>query len=177
MHGFLLRVIFDPHNFDSIIDACIQGNRSAQRELFKKYYAYGKSICLRYTSSLQEADEVLNEGFLKVFNNLEKFNRDQPFKAWLRTILVNTAISYFRKMRKYKKYQTSYDDHTDYGVDDDILGQITSEEILGIVHQLKPIYKTVFLLNVVDGYSLKEIADLLNINPATVRSHFSRARL
>ncbi|KAA6438553.1 RNA polymerase sigma factor [Dyadobacter flavalbus] len=177
MHGFMLRVIFDPNNVDSVLDACIQGNQSAQRELFKRYFGYSKSICQRYTNCSQDADEVLNEGFLKVFKNLDKYDRLQPFKAWLRTILVNTAISHYRKNRKYLDYQTGYDDFIDCSIDDDVIGDIAAQEIMEVIQQLKPIYKTVFLLNVVDGYSLKEIAVLLQINAATVRSHFSRARL
>ena len=177
MHGFMLRVIFDPNNVDSVLDACIQGNQSAQRELFKKYFGYSKSICHRYTSCSQDAEEVLNEGFLKVFKNLDKYDRSQPFRAWLRTILVNTAISHYRKNRKYLDHQTGYDDFLDHGADEDILSDIAADEIMEVIQQLKPIYKTVFLLNVVDGYSLKEIADILQINAATVRSHFSRARL
>ena len=177
MHGFMLRVIFDPNNLESVIDACIQGNRSVQRGLFKKYFGYGKSICLRYTGCPQEAEEILNEGFLKVFNNLGKYDRSQPFRAWLRTILVNTAISHYRKNRNYLDHHAGYDDFVDCSFDDDTISHIAADDIMKIVGQLKPIYKTVFLLNVVDGYSLKEISDLLQINAATVRSHFSRARL
>jgi RNA polymerase sigma-70 factor (ECF subfamily) len=177
MHGFMLRVIFDPNNFESVLDACIQGNQSAQRELFKKYFGYSKSICQRYTSCLQDAEEVLNEGFLKVFRNLDKYDRSQPFRAWLRKILINTAISHYRKNRKYLDHQAGYDDFLEYGVDDNLFSDFAVDEIMEVIAQLKPIYKTVFLLNVVDGYSLKEIADLLQINAATVRSHFSRARL
>ncbi|MCF0054504.1 RNA polymerase sigma factor [Dyadobacter sp. CY356] len=177
MHGFMLRVIFDPNNLESVIDACLQGNRSAQRELFKKYFGYGKSICLRYTASPEEAEEVLNESFLKVFNSLGRYDRSQPFKAWLRTILVHTAISKYRKNRKYRDYYASYDDSFEYSADDDVISHIAADDVMKVIQQLKPIYKTVFLLYVVDGYSLKEISELLQINAATIRSHFSRARL
>ena len=177
MHGFILRVIFDPNNLQSVFDACIQGNKSAQRELFKKHFGYSKSICQRYTCCQQDAEEVLNEGFLKVFKNLERYDRSQPFKPWLRTILVNTAISHIRKNRKYMDHEAGYDDFFESSIDDDIISDISADEIMEVIGQLKPIYKTVFLLNVVDGYSLKEIADLLRINAATVRSHFSRARI
>ena len=177
MHGFLLRVIFDPNNLESVINACIQGNESAQRELFKKHFGFSKSICLRYTNSAEEAEEVLNDSFLKVFKNLDKYDSSQPFKAWLRTILVNTAISHFRKNRRYLNNHTGYDDFFNCSIDDDIIDHIAADDIMKVVVQLKPIYKTVFLLHVVDGYSLKEVADLLQINAATTRSHFSRARI
>jgi RNA polymerase sigma-70 factor (ECF subfamily) len=177
MHGFLLRVIFDPNDLTSVIKACIEGNKSAQRELFKRHFGFGKSICMRYTSCAEDAEEVLNEGFLKVFKNLSSYDTSQPFKAWLRTILVNTAISHLRKTQKYYDRQSYLDDDRVYSISAEIVEEITAGDILKIVQQLRPIYRTVFLLNVVDGYTLKEIADLLQINAATVRSHFARARI
>ena len=178
MNSFIHRILFDPHNFQSVVQACIAGNRSAQRELFKKYFSYGKSICLRYTASLEEAEEVLNEGFLKVFNNLEKYDPDYPFKAWLRTIMVNTAISHYRKTRKYNDSRVSLDHFSDFDLDDsdDVLNQTATQEILKVIQQLRPIYRTVFQMNAVDGYALNEISELLNMNNATVRSHYFRAR-
>ena len=178
MNGFIHRILFDPHNFQSVVQACIAGNRSAQRELFKKYFSYGKSICLRYTASAQEAEEVLNEGFLKVFNNLENYDPEHPFKAWLRTIMVNTAISHYRKTRKYNDSRVSLDHFSDFDLEDsnDVVSQTAMQEILKVIQQLRPIYRTVFLMNAVDGYALNEISELLNMNAATVRSHYFRAR-
>ncbi|SEJ41382.1 RNA polymerase, sigma-24 subunit, RpoE [Dyadobacter koreensis] len=178
MNSFIHRILFDPHNFQSVVQACVAGNRSAQRELFKKYFSYGKSICFRYTASPEEAEEVLNEGFLKVFNNLGKYDPDYPFKAWLRTIMVNTAISHYRKTRKYNDAWVSLDHFSDFDLDDsdDVLNQTATQEILQVIQQLRPIYRTVFLMNAVDGYALNEISELLNMNNATVRSHYFRAR-
>jgi len=178
MNGFIHRILFDPHNFQSVVQACIAGNRSAQRELFKKYFSYGKSICLRYTASAQEAEEVLNEGFLKVFNNLENYDPEHPFKAWLRTIMVNSAISHYRKTRKYNDSRVSLDHFSDFDLEDsnDVVSQTAMQEILKVIQQLRPIYRTVFLMNAVDGYALNEISELLNMNAATVRSHYFRAR-
>ncbi|CAG4993443.1 hypothetical protein DYBT9275_01171 [Dyadobacter sp. CECT 9275] len=152
------------------------GNNQAQRLLYKQYFGYSKSICLRYTSTTEEAEEVLNEGFLKVFNNLDKYDSAHPFKAWLRTIMVNTAISYYRKHKKHSEDMVSLEDAPYPRFDDDIVGQITAEEILQLIQGIKPVYKNVFLLYVVDGYNHREIADILEINEATVRSHYVRAR-
>lgn len=178
MNGFIHRILFDPHNPQSVIQACIADNRSAQRELFKKYFSYGKSICLRYTASLEEAEEVLNEGFLKVFNNLENYDPEYPFKAWLRTILINTAISHYRKTRKYNDSRVSLDHFTDFDLEDsdDVVSHTATQEILKVIQQLRPIYRTVFLMHAVDGYALNEISKLLKINAATVRSYYFRAR-
>lgn len=176
MLKFLNKIIFDPNDFRSVIAACIAGNSQAQHILFKKYFGYAKSICLRYTYSPEEAEEVLNEGFFKVFNNLERYDPEQPFKAWLRTVMVNNAISYFRRNKKHYAARTAFDEIPEPGIVDDAVSEITAGEIMQLIHELKPIYKTVFLMYAVDGYSHKEIAAMLEINEATVRSQYARAR-
>lgn len=176
MLKFLNKIIFDPNDFRSVIAACIAGNSQAQHILFKKYFGYAKSICLRYTYSPEEAEEVLNEGFFKVFNNLEKYDPEQPFKAWLRTVMVNNSISYFRRNKKHYAARTAFDEIPEPGIADDAVSAITAGEIMELIHELKPIYKTVFLMYAVDGYSHKEIAAMLEINEATVRSQYARAR-
>ncbi len=173
---FRKKTSFDENDFDTIVSACIAGNNQAQRHLYKQYFGYAKSICLRYTNSTEESEEVLNEGFFKVFKNLDRYDPRHPFKAWLRTIMVNTAISYFRKHKKHSEGVISLEDAPYPRFDDDILGQITADEILQIIQGIKPVYKNVFLLYVVDGYNHREIAELLHINEATVRSHYVRAR-
>lgn len=173
---FRKKTSFDENDFDTIVSACIAGNNQAQRHLYKQYFGYAKSICLRYTNSTEESEEVLNEGFFKVFKNLDRYDPRHPFKAWLRTIMVNTAISYFRKHKKHSAGVISLEDAPYPRFDDDILGQITADEILQIIQGIKPVYKNVFLLYVVDGYNHREIAELLHINEATVRSHYVRAR-
>lgn len=170
------KISFNQNDFGSVIEACIANDQQAQRHLYKLYFGYAKSICLRYTACTEEAEEVMNEGFLKVFRNLERYDVTCSFKTWLRTIMVNTAISYFRKNKKFSEDRISLEDTPYLSFDEDIVAQITSDEILDLVQQLKPVYKNVFLLHVVDGYNHREIAQMLEINEATVRSHFVRAR-
>jgi len=176
MLKFLNKIIFDPNDFRSVIAACVAGNSQAQHILFKQYFGYAKSICLRYTYSPEEAEEVLNEGFFKVFNNLERYDPEQPFKAWLRTVMVNNAISHFRRNKKHYAARTAFDEIPEPCIADDAVSEITAREIMQLIHELKPIYKTVFLMYAVDGYSHKEIATMLEINEATVRSQYARAR-
>jgi RNA polymerase sigma-70 factor (ECF subfamily) len=170
------KISFDENDFGSVVSACIARNNQAQRALYKQFFGYSKSICLRYTSSAEEAEEVLNEGFLKVFNNIERYDPGHPFKAWLRTIMVNTAISYYRKHKKHNEDMVSLEDAPYPRFDEDIVSQITADEILKLINEIKPIYKNVFLMYVVDGYNHREIAEMLEINEATVRSHYVRAR-
>ncbi|GAB3557204.1 hypothetical protein GCM10027577_45930 [Spirosoma fluminis] len=130
---------------------------------------------MRYTSNVEEAEDVLNEGFLKAFQHLDSYDEALPFKAWLRTILVNTAISHYRKNHRHEQH-SSLESGEQVAFDDDIVDQIAAEEILALVQQLSPTYRTVFMMHVVDGYSLHEIAGLLSHNEATVRSNYARAR-
>lgn len=166
---------FAEHDLISVIQACRASDPRAQRTLFKQFFGYAKSICLRYTSSREEAEDVLNEGFLKVFQHLDRFDESQPFKAWLRTILVNTAISHYRRNHQLEQ-QTNLESGEQIAVDDDVVDQIAADEILALVQQLTPTYRTVFMMHVVDGYSLHEIAGILSHNEATVRSNYARAR-
>ena len=167
---------FTENDFESVVKACLAGSNQAQRYVFKKYFGYSKSICLRYTSSTEEAEEVLNEGFLKVFVNLKSYDIAFPFKAWLRTIMINTAISYYRKNKKHSDDRIALEDAPNLHFDEDILDQITADEVLELIQQLKPLYKNVFLLHAVEGYNHREIAEMLELNEATVRSQYIRAR-
>lgn len=167
---------FSENDLESVLQACIQGDAQAQRVIFKQYFGYAKSISLRYASTREDAEEVLNEGFLKIFQNLGKYNPQQPFKPWMRTILINTAISYYRKHGKHQRDTIALEDAPYPRFDDQILEKITADEILELVQQLRPVYRSVFMMYAIDGYSHREIAELLTINEATVRSHYVRAR-
>jgi RNA polymerase sigma-70 factor, ECF subfamily len=167
---------FNEDDLPAIIAACKQANAHAQRALFKMFFSYAKSICLRYSSNQEEAEEVMNDGFLKVFNNINKYDPNQPFKAWLRTILVNTCIDYYRRREKYT-YELDLERAENSPFDENVLDKIAADEILALVQKLPPSYRTVFMLHVVDGYNHREIADLLHINEGTSRSNFLKARV
>lgn len=144
--------------------------------LFQQYFCYVKSLCLRYGTSAEDAEDILNEGFLKVFQNLARYDPEQPFKPWLRTVVINTAISHHRKHGKKQRETIALEDAPVARFDDNILENITADEILELVQKLRPDYRNAFLMYAVDGYSHREIAEMLTINEATVRSHYARAR-
>ena len=177
---FRRRSSFTDNDLLSVIEACRTNDIRAQRTLFQQYYSYAKSVCLRYMANVDEADDVLNESFLKVFQHLSTYDTSLPFKAWLRTVVVNTAISYHRKHHKLDTVSMTPVGSTtphDVPVNETAINQLAADEILTLVQQLPPIHRTVFLMHVVDGYSLREVADSLNANEATIRSHFLRARV
>jgi RNA polymerase sigma-70 factor (ECF subfamily) len=120
-------------------------------------------------------EEMINDGFLKIFNNLSKYDSAQPFKAWVRTIMVNTAIDYYRSNKKYQLHVTINEiELTDFN--DDVISQLSVEEIMGLISKLSPMYRMVFMLYVVEGYKHKEIAEMLGVNEGTSKSQLSHAR-
>lgn len=162
-------------NTETIIDACLAGKESGCQLLFETYYCFGKSICLRHTSSKEEAEEVLNDVFVKVFKNLSKYDREKPFKAWFRTIAVNTCIDFFRS-KKQLLFDSIEENVQFKSHDEGILDRYGYEDLLEMVRLLPATFRTVFLLFAVEGYSHKEIAEKLNINEITSRTSLNKAR-
>ena len=173
---FFKKKIFSENNLESVIAACIDNNSQAQRTLIKLFLGYSKSICSRYSGNEQEVEEIINDGFLKVFTHLPKYDSTQPFKAWLRTIMVNTAIDYYRSNKKYH-LQIAMDDIEITDFDDEIISQLSVEEIMGLVQKLSPTYRMVFMLYVVEGYKHREIAERLGIQEGTSKSNLQDARI
>lgn len=173
---FFKKKTFSENNLESVIAACIDHNNQAQRTLIKLFVGYSKSICSRYSSNEQEVEEIINDGFLKVFTNLSKYDTSQPFKAWLRTIMVNTAIDYYRSNKKHY-LQIAVDDIEVTDFDDDIISKLSVEEIMGLVQKLSPTYRMVFMLYVVEGYKHREIAERLGIQEGTSKSNLQDARI
>jgi len=170
------KITFSEDNLDSVIKASIGNNSQAQRTLIKLHLGFAKSICARYSSNEQEVEEMINDGFLKIFNILTKYDSAQPFKAWFRTIMVNTAIDYYRSNKKYQLHVTINEiDLTDFN--DDVISQLSVEEIMGLVNKLSPMYRMVFMLYVVEGYKHKEIAERLGIQEGTSKSNLQDARI
>lgn len=132
-------------------------------------------ICLRYTDNIDDAQDVLQEGFIKVFRNLSKFRREGSFEGWLRRIFVNTSIEHYRKRKYLTRVTNSHDEQIE---DDDInvLHKLAAKDILAIINELSPGYKTVFNLYVIEGYTHKEIAEMLGINEGTSKSQLARAK-
>jgi RNA polymerase sigma-70 factor (ECF subfamily) len=162
-------------SLDEIISGSLKGHAMAQKALIRMFLGYSKSICLRYAANMQEAEEIVNDGFLKVFNNLERYDPSKPFKAWLRSIFTNTAIDHYRKNLKYTLHVNELDENLE-DLNEAILTRISAKEILTLVQQLPTSFRLVFTLYVLDGYTHKEVADLLNIKEGTSKSNLQDAR-
>lgn len=166
-----------------IISGCLENNRRSQEELFQLYYGKMLSVCLRYANDRDSAEEVLQEGFIKIFDKLEAFNYKGSFEGWMRRIMANTAIDSIRKSKK-DPLLTDNDEDFKMGAEDPVV--IDEElETLGLkaeiameaINQLSPAYKAVFNLYVLEDYTHKEIAEILGISEGTSKSNLSKAKL
>ncbi len=132
-------------------------------------------VCLRYVANTDDANDILQEGFIKVYKNLDKFRREGSFEGWVRRIFVNTAIEQFRK--KVKLYNV--DEVQENTIEDKeltALDLLATKDIINIVNELSPGYKAVFNLHVIEGFSHKEIAEVLGITEGTSKSQLARAK-
>lgn len=164
-----------PEINEVIIEECKHNKRSAQEKLYKMYYRYAMSISLPYTKNEDEAMEVVNDGFIKVFMNIRNYDNERPFKGWFRRILINTAIDNFRSNKNHYHHLDS-EDISISDFNDNIIDTMSANEILNLVQCLPPAYKMVFNLYALEGYKHSEIADMLNISIGTSKSNLAKAR-
>lgn len=161
---------------EAIILGCKQNDRQSQKELYSNFYSYAMSICLRYTGGEADAVEVLNDGFMKLFKNIEKFDIDKPFKPWLRRILVNACLDHIKKNAKHNYLadisEAEIEETSQVAPDHDL----NYNEILEKIGQLSPAYRAVFNLYVIDGYKHHEIAEQLGITTSTSKANLTRAK-
>ncbi|CAM4311215.1 RNA polymerase sigma-70 factor, ECF subfamily [Pedobacter westerhofensis] len=159
----------------AIINGCIRQDRSSQYLLYKEFYSYGMAICRRYSLNDYDAADVLNDGFLKVFTHIEKYDPAKPFKSWIGRIITNTAIDHYRMNLKFSDHD-DVDTHHHIGDAAAVYDQLAYKDLLVLVQSLSPAYRTVFNLYAIDGYSHDEIAELLKISAGTSKSNLFKAR-
>jgi RNA polymerase sigma factor (sigma-70 family) len=166
-----------PLNDTELVRGCIANDRRAQEQLYKQFYGSMTSICMRYTRNQHDAIEVLHNGFLKVYKNIQRFDASKAsLYTWIRTIVIHTAIDFIRQKSRWYIPQSEIEkaDHT--GIDADAIQRMSSQELLKLVQELPPATQTVFNLYVVEGYTHKEIGELLGISDGTSKWHLSEAR-
>jgi RNA polymerase sigma factor (sigma-70 family) len=158
-----------------LIQGCKQNDRDSQRLLYQHYYSYALSVCMRYSRSTAQAKEVVNDGFLKVFDKIDQYHEELPFKAWLRKIMINASIDQYRKESKYA-HQASVEQALQMHSEPVAVSNLSHEELMLLVQKLTPAYRAVFNLYVIDGYTHGEIGKLLNISEGTSKSNLLKAR-
>ncbi|MCK5028941.1 MAG: RNA polymerase sigma factor [Bacteroidales bacterium] len=163
-------------NYSDIIKACIKGNRVAQNRLYQLFSDKMYGLCLRYAEDEDEAKDILQDGFIKVFLKLKQFNNKGSFEGWIRRIIVNTALERFRD----KNYLFAVNMANEIEAADKsynhILSDLSANDLLKLIQELSPQYRMVFNLYAIEGYSHKEICKKLNIKEGTSKSNLSRAR-
>jgi RNA polymerase sigma-70 factor (ECF subfamily) len=162
-----------------LIAKCIKQDRRGEYELYKLSYSYLMSICLRYNKDKDTASEILNMGFMKILKNIAAYNPEIPFKVWIRRIMINTLIDEYRKQKREKErvtYVEEYYDSTDYADVNEALSNISCKQIYEEINKLPQATKQVFNLYVIDGYSHKEVGELLGISEGTSKWHLNAAR-
>ena len=165
-----------PHQHSQLIKDCIRSRPTAQRELYDLFAPIMLGICFRYTKNMDDAENILQDGFVKVFNYLHQFKGEGDLGAWIRRIMVNTALSYLKTSSKYR-YDLIFDDMPLHVVSsEDPSVRLDTKELTSLIRQLPPGYQTIFNLHAVEGYTHVEIGTMLGISDSTSRSQYARAR-
>ena len=163
-------------DYQKLVKDCLKGKQDAQRQLYQQFAEYMLGVCYRYTKSMPDAEDILQEGFVKVYTHLHQYKSEGELGAWIRRIMVNTAINYLKKQSRYQA-ELSFTDislHPVSGDNPEI--QMSAKELAELIRQLPVGYQTIFNLHAVEGYSHVEIGSILGIQEGTSRSQYARAR-
>ena len=158
-----------------LMEGCRQQNRPAQRYLYQRFYSHMLGICMRYTSHREEAEDVLNRAFLKIFQNINEYEDRGSLSGWMATITLRTAIDYVRSKVKYREV-IDLNSEQDISLNAQAIDDLYAEDLFKLIQQLPPTSRAVFSLNAIEGYTHREIADMLGININTSKWHLAEAK-
>jgi RNA polymerase sigma-70 factor (ECF subfamily) len=171
-------------NHEELIAGCLRKDRRSQQRMYEIFYGKMLAICMRYTKNVDQAQDLVQEGFIKVFDNLGKYKHDGSFEGWVRRIFVNNAIDSFRRKKHDHILPDSdlqlinlADDTDEHAFFEEQLQEIRPEDVMVAMQQLTPAYQMVFNLYVMENMSHQDIADKLGINVGTSKSNLSKARV
>ena len=167
-----------PTDDKKLVEACLRNEPSAQKELYDRFSSQLLGFCMRYANSREEGEDVLIEGFTKIFANLGEFRFDCSLLSWMKRIMLNTAISHFRQNHKHHNQLPLEDVSEDAWRSSQTLpsDKLQEKDLLALIQQMPELYRVVFNLYVVEGYSHKEIGEMLDMQESTSRSNLTRAR-
>lgn len=159
-----------------LVKDCLRHHAAAQKQLYDLFAASMLGVCYRYTKSMHDAEEVLQQGFIKVFGHLHQYKAEGELGAWIRRIMVNTAINYLKRKPQYQLDLSFEDSHLHPVTQAEPEWKLDMKDLLALVRQLPPGYQAIFNLHAVEGYTHVEIGKILGISEGTSRSQYSRAR-
>ena len=160
---------------ERIIQGCINEEKAAQKYLYDAYSPKMYYVCLRYARHASEAQDMLQDGFIKVFDNIGSFKFNGSFEGWIRRIIVNTALNHCRKS-SFKQEKLGIEDYQDKVVQSKAVSNMGEKELLALIQKLPEGYRMVFNLYVIEGFSHKEIGEMLEITESTSRSQLAKSR-
>jgi RNA polymerase sigma-70 factor (ECF subfamily) len=163
-------------DYNKLVKDCLKAKPEAQRQLYEHFAEAMLGICYRYTKSIKDAEDVLQEGFVKVFLSLKQYRCEGELGAWIRRIMVNTALNFLKRNRNYRDQMFFPQEYLHPVVSDDPAIKLQAKDLAGLIRQLPPGYQTIFNLHAIEGYSHVEIGELLGITDGTSRSQYARAR-
>lgn len=162
---------------ETLIQACLQGNPSAQQKLFERFAPKLMGVCSRYAMNDAEAEDMLQEGMIKVFQKLKSYKNEGSFEGWIRRTVVNTCLDILRKEKKTRNHM-DVDEAVNIESDSQsAMDKLNTEVLLKLVQNLPPGYRAVFNMYAIEGYSHKEIAEIMGYTESTSKSQFRKARL
>jgi len=163
------------NNDEELLKGCLKGDRSSQEELYRKYARKMYGICLSYANDSDSAQDMLQDGFVKIFKKIKSYDRQGSFEGWIKRIITNTAIDQFRSKKRLNNY-IEYSDSKYVSESSSIYQKLSFDEILKFIRKLPEGARVIFDLFAVEGYSHKEIAMKLKISEGTSKSQYNRAR-
>lgn len=159
-----------------LIQACLKNDRQAQEALYRQHASKMFHICLSYTGDRDTAKDILQESYIKVFKSITEYHPDKSLEGWIRRIVTNTAIDFYRKQKRLRYFEDAYDKTENVSMPANQYLKMNTDSVLQQVKRLPEGARLVFHMFAVEGYSHKEIAGKLNISEGTSKSQFNRAR-
>ncbi len=160
---------------EKILQGCLKGEVKAQQAFYQHFSSTMYAVCLRYSNTKEDARDILQDGFVKVFTKLTQFTGKGSLEGWMKRIFINTALEHYRVNKVYME-QSDVDQAYDLGYDAHTMERITQKEILEVMNKMAPGYRTILNLFAIEGYGHAEIAEMLGISEGTSKSQLSRAR-
>lgn len=161
---------------EQMVSGCLEGDRIAQKALYQAYAGKMMSICMRYASNREQAQDILQDGFVKVFQKMDHYRGDGPLGGWIARTMVNTALDQIRRNKPFEHSLDLTEAQHLHAAEGQALSRLGTEELMGLIQALPPGYRTVFNLFAIEGYPHKEISEMLGISENTSKSQFMKAR-
>lgn len=161
---------------EQLLTGCLNNNAHAQEALYKRFSPRMLGVCYRFAKSKEDAEDMMQEGFIKVFGQIHQFRNEGALEGWIRRIIVHTCINILKKNKKFSESVDIIHAHTIHVKDEMIPSVIQAKQVVECIRQLPLGYRTVLNLYALDGFSHKEIGEMLDIGESTSRSQYTRAK-